>query len=113
MKTPSKRDWLLLVFSGLIFIIIGWSAKGLFASPKIDVPEVDTMKYVYAIDTLMKDREIYEIRIKQLEEVLDSLSEKKKVNHSNLNHNTNVIKKFTNTARHRWNDSVLRAEGIR
>ena len=113
MKSPSNRDWLILAVIAFIFLVIGWSAKGLFTGPKIDIPEVDTMKYVFAIDTLMKDREIYEIRIKQLEEVLDSLSEEKKVNRSNLNHNTNVIKKFNPTTRSRWNDSILRSEGVR
>ena len=107
-----KRDYeLLFIFSALLVIVffLGRHSK----SDPVLIPEVDISKYTRKNDSLEKVIKSYRDSVKWAYVAIDSLSKKKVINNKKVKNDKDVIIKFTPTSRHRWNDSVLRAEGLK
>ena len=104
-----------LVLIGLIVLL----AIAIFflgrCSKKVIEPiiQTDTSKYEMKIDSLansnksLKEKNIY-LLLKY-----DSLESKKVINHKKIASEINKIKIFTPDARAKWNDSVLRVNGLK
>ena len=111
MPNNIKNIVLIILFIILICLafIIGRQSK----KDPVIIPQPDISGFVRAIDSLTilskKRKDSIEIEHKRF----DSLSSSIKNNHKNVNNEKVKIKNFTPDDRIRWNDSVLRANGLK
>ena len=107
-----KRDYELM-FLCLAIVVLAFMAGTHMKPDSVLVPEVDTSKYDRKNDSLEKVIASCRDSVKTAYSLIDSLSKKKVINNKKVKNDKDVIIKFTPTSRHRWNDSVLSAEGLK
>jgi len=113
MKKPSRLDILILIVI-LIPAIIGAFFIGRNTN-KVEAPieKPDVRKYEITIDSLYKVKALSDSALAKAHKQIDSLKSVKSINHKQLHNDLHKIKLFTPDRRNRWNDSVLKLEGIR
>lgn len=102
-----------LIFLFLLILVCVFFIGRLSNKTRGSIQSVDTSSFERKNDSLLKliDKIHDSVRVAYIK--IDSLSEKRKVNNKKTKENVDKIKKFTPTTRSLWNDSVLRANGLK
>lgn len=109
---PSNKDLVLVGLFFLIAVITFFLGRNSYPRhEEIKLP--DNKQHEKSIDSLVSLNRDLKITNNRLFETLDSLKSVKVINNKKYIKATNEVKNFTPTTRHNFNDSVLRANGIK
>ena len=107
---PKKA--ILAIIIALLFLVVFILGRNSKADP-IQILPTDVSKYErkQSLDSvIVRDLRIANIKLSTIN---DSLKVKMSNNHKKVNSDVGKIKTFTYTSRNRWNDSTLRAAGLK
>lgn len=110
--TQKTKNYI-IYFCGLVIICSVFLMGRLSKKDKVEIVKPDMSKYVKAIDSLTNVNKFYKDSILVFKNNIDSLQKLRKRNNDNRNSGIEEIKNFTPDARYKWNDSVLRANGLK
>jgi len=112
MPSIDPKKAILVVLTVLIIVvafILGRNSKKAI----IITTKTDTSKQDKRIDSLFTNNRLLKIENIKLLTVIDSLNVKRSNNNKKVKSDVGKIKVFTYTSRNRWNDSTLRAAGLK
>ena len=100
---------IIIVLLFLIMFMLGRNSK----KDPVQILPTNVSKYERKIDSLLGDGRKLKIEQIRLLTEIDSLKSIKVINHKKVKSDVQKIKNFTYTSRHRFNDSTLRANGLK